>query len=72
MILSARDRRSIVKLLNVSEAARALGVPIRQMHSAIKGGKLPKPEIRLGKSLYYHADDLKEIAERYEAIKNHP
>ena len=72
MILTARERRSIVKLLNVSEAARSLGVPVQHMHSAIRGGRVPKPGIRVGKSLYYNADDLPNIAERYAAIKNHP
>ena len=72
MEVTARDRRTIFKLLNVSEAARSLDVPIRQMHFDIKAGWIPKPEIRLGKRLYYHADELREIAERYATIKNHP
>ncbi len=72
MILTAEDRRSIVKLLNVSEAARSLGVPVQHMHCAIRAGRVPKPKIRLGKSLYYHADDLPKLAERYGATKNHP
>ena len=72
MILTAEDRRNIVKLLNVSEAARSLGVPVQHLHSAIRGGRVPKPEIRLGKILYYHSDDLPKLAERYGATKNHP
>jgi hypothetical protein len=72
MILTAEDRRSIVKLLNVSEAARSLGVPVQHLHSAIRGGRVPKPEIRLGKLLYYHADELPKLAKRYGATKNHP
>ena len=72
MEVTASDRRTIFKLLNVSEAARSLDVPIRQMHCDIKAGWIPKPEIRLGRRLYYHADDLPNIAERYAAIKNHP
>ena len=72
MEVTARDRRTILKLLNVSEAARSLDVPMRQMYFDIKAGWIPKPEIRLGKRLYHHADDLRIIAERYAAIKNHP
>lgn len=72
MEVTARDRRTVFKLMNVSEAARSLDVPIRQMHSDVKAGWIPKPKIRLGKRMYYDAADLRTIEERYVAIRNHP
>jgi DNA-binding transcriptional MerR regulator len=72
MAITADERRSILGLFNVSEAARRLGVPIRKMHWEITAGRLPKPRIRLGRRRYYHADDLRDLAERCAEMQNHP
>lgn len=69
MAITAEDRRSVLGLFNVSEAARQLGGPVRKMHWEISTGCLPTPRIRLGRRLYYRAADLKSVAERWREIK---
>ena len=72
MNVTVEERRNTLKLFNVSEAARKLGIPVQQMHRMLQAGKLPKPEVRLGRRRYYHATDLTKIAERCGAKQNHP
>ena len=72
MVISAEERRNTLKLFNVSEAARKLGIPVQQMHRRLKAGDLPKPAVQLGRRRYYHASDLTKIAERCGAKPNHP
>ncbi len=72
MIVTADERRSILKLFNVSEAARQLGVPVRKMHWEISAGRLPAPQVQLGKRAYYTAADLRILAEQCAKKPNHP
>ena len=72
MAITADERRSVLGLFNVSEAARQLGVPVRKMHWNVTAGHLPSPGIRLGKRLYYSMDDLDILDRRCAAQKNHP
>jgi len=72
MAITAEERRSVLGLFNISEAARQLGVPVRKMHWEITAGRLPSPRIRLGRRLYYRADDLKTLAEQCAEMQNHP
>ena len=62
MNVTAPERRTVLKLFNVSEAARELGIPVRKMHWEISAGRLPAPRIRLGKRLYFAAGDLEILA----------
>lgn len=72
MIITADERRSVLKLFNVSEAARHLGMPVRKMHWEISSGRLPALQIQLGKRAYYTAADLPVLAEQYAEIPNRP
>jgi predicted site-specific integrase-resolvase len=72
MVITVEERRNTLKLFNVSEAARKLGIPVQEMHRRVKAGELPMPEVRLGRRRYYHASDLTKIAERCGAKQNHP
>lgn len=72
MNVTAGERRNVLKLFNVSEAARQLGVPVQEMHRTVRAGRLPSPRIRLGRRLYYRADDLKSLAEQCAEMQNHP
>lgn len=72
MNVTAEERRSVLGLLNISEAARQLDVPVRKMQWDITAGRLPPPRIRLGKRLYYSMDDLVILAKRCSAKQNHP
>ena len=72
MIITARERRSVLGLLNVSETARRLEIPAQEMYYQIRAGQMPGPRIQLGKRLYYKADDLSRLAERWRSTKNHP
>ena len=72
MNVTAPERRSVLKLFNVSEAARELGIPVRKMHWDITAGRLPSPQIRLGKRLYFTAVDLEILAEQCSQRTSHP
>lgn len=60
MVITAEERRSVLRLFNTSEAARRIGLTVQQMHRQIRSGIRPSPTIRLGKRLYFAADDLTE------------
>lgn len=61
MIVSSSERRNVLKLLNVSEAARQLGVDVFRLHRDIKAARVLAPKIRLGKRLYFGTDDLETL-----------
>jgi len=65
MIVSATERRNVLKLLNVSETARQLGVDVFRLHRDIRAGRVSAPNIRLRKRLYYGADDLEMLRTHY-------
>ena len=71
MNVTAPERRTVLKLFNVSEAARELGIPVRKMHWDITAGRLPAPQIRLGKRLYFTADDLETLARQCAQETSH-
>ena len=71
MNVTAPERRSVLGLFNVSEAARELGIPVRKMHWDITAGHLPAPRIRLGKRLYFAAADLEALAQRCAQRTSH-
>ncbi len=65
MIVTANERRNVLKLFNVSEAARQLGVDVQQMYRDIRAGRAPSPEVKVGKRLYFTGQDLNDLfAER--------
>lgn len=76
MNVSPEDRRQLLKLYNVSEAARILGIRVRMMHSAIRAGRLPVPSLCLGKRRYFTRDDMDglQAKEKCQELqrKNHP
>ena len=72
MNVTAQERRTVLGLFNVSEAARQLGVPVRKMHWEITAGRLPTPRIRLGRRLYFAAADLKLLEQQCSQKTNHP
>ena len=43
MNVTAEVRRTVLKLFNVSEAARQIGVPVPEMYRSIYSGYLPSP-----------------------------
>ena len=65
MIVSATERRNVLKLLNVSETARQLGVDVFRLHREIRAGRVLGPKIRLGRRLYFGTDDLDWLRTQY-------
>ncbi len=65
MIVSATERRNVLKLLNVSETARQLGVDVFRLHRDIRAEKVSGPKIRLGRRLYFGPDDLDWLRTHY-------
>ena len=72
MNVTAGERRRILKLFNVSETARQIGVPVPEMHRWISAGYLPMPTVRLGKRRYFTLDDLAVLTRTCAEKKNHP
>ena len=70
MRVTAHERRSVLKLFNVSEAARRLGVGIQRLHRDVRAGRVPSPRVRLGWRLYFTPDDLCELSAHYEDGRN--
>ena len=65
MIVTAEERRNVLSLFNVSEAARQLGIAVQQMHRHIRAGRLPSPQVRVGKRLYFTGGDLNKLTEQF-------
>lgn len=63
MNITADERRNVLGLFNIAEAARRLGIPVRKMRWEIASGRLPSPTVALGKRRYFTADDL-QLLER--------
>jgi predicted site-specific integrase-resolvase len=64
MFITATVRRGVLRLLNVSEAARHLGIPIQHLHDGIRAGRVTRPQMRIGKRWYYHAEELPDVAKQ--------
>ena len=60
------ERRNILGLFNVSEAARQLGVDIQQLHRDVRAGRVQSPQVRIARRLYFTADDLTQLATQYK------
>jgi transposase-like protein len=72
MNVTAEERRRTLRLFNVSEAARQIGVPVPEMHRWISAGRLPMPQVRLGKRRYYTQEDIVLLTRRCAETENHP
>ena len=62
MKVTAQERRTVLKLLNVSEAARQLGVGVQRLHRDARSGRVRSPEVCIGRRLYYSHDDMKKLS----------
>ena len=69
MIITANERRKVLKLFNVSEAARQLGVDVQQMHRDIRAGRVRPPQVLVGRRLYYRSEDLSDLSTQYTEEK---
>jgi hypothetical protein len=72
MFITATVRRTVLRLLNVSEAARHLEIPIQHLHDEIRAGRVARPQVQIGKRWYYHAEDLPTLAEQFANTEKHP
>jgi len=72
MNVTAGVRRSVLRLFNVSEAARQIGVPVPVMHRSITAGYLPTPQVKLGRRHYYTQDEIEVLTRKCAEIRNHP
>ena len=46
MIVTANERRNVLNLFNISEAARHLGVDIQRLRRDIRAGCVRSPQVR--------------------------
>lgn len=65
-------RRTFLRLFNVSEVARQLGISVQQMHHWIYAGILPKPHVTLGRRHFYTQDELDDLTRKLAETKNDP
>ena len=70
MIVSANERRNVLKLFNVSEVARQLGVGVFQLHNDIRRGHAQSPKVRVGRRLYFTSDDVSDLSTQYQEGRN--
>ena len=66
MIVTANERRNVLKLFNVSEVARQLGVGVFQLHNDIRRGHVKTPQVRIANRSYFTAADVMDLATQYE------
>ena len=71
MNVTAKQRRTVLRLFNISETARQLGWPVQDTFRRIRTGKLPSPQIPLGKRCYFSADDLQRLRQQGPQDKSH-
>ena len=64
MNITANQRRTVLKLFNISETARLLGWPEQDTFRRIRMGQLPSPQIPLGKRFYFSVDDLQLLSQQ--------
>lgn len=64
MNITADQRRTVLRLFNISEAARQLGWPVQDTFRRIRTGQLPSPQIPLGRRLYFSANDLQLLRQQ--------
>ena len=69
MVVTADERRQVLNLFNVSEAARLMGMDVFHLHRDIRAGRAPSPTVRLGRRLYFGMDDLNHLATLYRKGK---
>jgi|GEM_PF-1233798 len=70
MIVTADERRHVLNLFNVSEAARQLGVGVQKLHRDIRAGRVQSPKVRVGRRLYFASNDLNDLSTHYKKGKN--
>ncbi len=64
MNITANQRRTVLKLFNISETARLLGWPEQETYHRIRAGQLPSPQVQLGKRFYFSASDLQVLSKQ--------
>ena len=64
MNVTADQRRTVLKLFNISETARQLGWPVKDMFSRIRSGQVPPPQIPLGRRFYFSEGDLQLLRQK--------
>lgn len=67
MNVTQHQRRTVLTLFNISEAARHLDLPVQDMFSRIRAGQMPPPQIQLGQRFYYSTDDLRLLGNQMKA-----
>lgn len=71
MIVTADERRNVLNLLNVSEAARYIGVDVHRLHRDIRAGHACSPNVLLGRRMYFEKSRIAELSKLYKECKNH-
>ena len=64
MNVTAQQRRTVLRLFNISEAARQLGWPVQDMFSRIRSGQVPTPQIPRGRRHYFSEEDLQFLRQQ--------
>lgn len=66
MNVTEAQRRDILKLFNIAESSRLLGIAQERLYRDISAGRVRSPQVPLGKRVYFTPEDLTELREHYE------
>lgn len=66
MRATAHERRTVLKLFNIAEAARQLGVGFQRLYRDVRAGRVGSPKVRVGRRDYFTGDDLITLATHYK------
>lgn len=66
MRATAHERRTVLKLFNIAEAARQLGVGFQRLYRDVRAGRVQSPQVRVGRRYYFTAEDLSDLSAHYK------
>lgn len=65
MRVTATERREVLKLFNVCEVARQLGVSVQRLYRDIRAERIEQPSKCIAKRRYYTPDDVTRLTTHY-------
>lgn len=68
MNVTAPQRRNLLKLFNVAEAARELGMSDQRIYRDIRAAYIQPPEVQLGKRSYFRQSTIDNLSAYYEKV----
>lgn len=61
MNVTANERRTVLELFNVAEAARLIECDVFWLHRMVKKNRIASPQTKLGKRFYYSRNEIENL-----------